>query len=212
MGLLLLFVSAPLILLAAAVIRLETRGNPFFSQRRVGLGGKQFTIFKLRGMYRDAAQRFPDLYDYSKYPDLSFYFHYENDPRVTRLGRFLRRTSIDELPNLVNVVLGQMSLVGPRPEIPDVLALYGKYAAPYLSVKPGLTCLSKISGRDRLTKEESIHLDLNYVNAMSFWLDIKILWITFVRVVKRRDAPPIRLQPISFDSKECETATVNESD
>lgn len=187
LGVALLLVSAPLFLLAALAIRLDSPGNPFFIQKRVGLHGKPFRMIKLRGMYVDAWQRFPELYDYSGHGGLDFHFHYENDPRVTRVGRFTRRTSIDELPNFINVVLGDMSLVGPRPEVPDVMSLYGEYAEQYLSVKPGITCLSKCSGRDVLTKEETIQIDLDYIERRSFSLDIKIIWWTFLGVILRRD-------------------------
>jgi lipopolysaccharide/colanic/teichoic acid biosynthesis glycosyltransferase len=100
---------------------------------------------------------------------------------------FIRKTSIDELPNLWNVVLGDMSLVGPRPEIPEVLALYGPYRHEYLSVKPGVTCLSKCTGRDRLTKRETIDFDIKYIRERSFSLDLTILWRTFRSVMLRRD-------------------------
>lgn len=181
-----LLLSAPIIVLAMLAIRLESKGNPLFSQDRVGWGGKIFRIFKLRGMYSDARERYPDLYDYQKFGTLGFYFHYENDPRVTRVGGFIRRTSIDELPNFFNVVMGEMTLVGPRPEVPEVQAMYGQYAAKYLSVKPGITCLSKISGRDHLTKEESILLDLDYVDRMSLRMNAKILWLTAKAVLMRK--------------------------
>jgi lipopolysaccharide/colanic/teichoic acid biosynthesis glycosyltransferase len=186
-GITLLLISAPIFLLAALVIRLDSSGNPFFVQKRIGLRGKPFWIIKLRGMYIDARERFPELYDYSGHNGLDFHFHYEEDPRVTRIGRYTRRTSIDEMPNFINVVLGDMSLVGPRPEVPDVMELYGQYAEEYLSVKPGITCLSKCSGRDTLTKEETIQLDLDYIQRRSFLLDAKVLWWTFVGVVLRRD-------------------------
>lgn len=182
-GGLLLILSSPVIVLAAIAVRLETRGNPFFIQTRIGLRGKPFKILKLRGMYIDAHERFPELYAYERLQDLNFFFHFDRDPRVTRVGDFTRRTSIDELPNLVNVVLGDMSLVGPRPEIPEVMTLYGDYAEPYLSVTPGVTCLSKVTGRDQLTKEETIKLDLDYVNRMSLGLDAVIVWKTFSQVV-----------------------------
>jgi lipopolysaccharide/colanic/teichoic acid biosynthesis glycosyltransferase len=138
-------------------------------------------------MYLDARERFPQLYDYSCNKDLEFYFHYEADPRVTRVGKITRKTSIDELPNLWNVLKGDMSLVGPRPEIPEVLALYGNYRDEYLSVKPGITCLSKCTGRDRLTKRESIELDLKYVRERSFRGDLMILWRTVRGVLVRKD-------------------------
>ena len=186
-GLTLLIVATPIILIAAFAIRLETKGSPFFVQTRLGKNGRAFKIVKLRGMFIDARTRFASYYDYSGHRDLEFCFHHEEDPRVTRAGKFIRRTSIDELPNLWNVVLGDMSLVGPRPEIPEVLALYGPYREEYLSVKPGVTCLSKCTGRDRLTKKETIEYDLNYVRRREFTLDLEILWKTFRGVVLRRD-------------------------
>jgi len=186
-GSFLLILSMPLILAAAVVIRVETKGSPFFVQTRLGKGGKPFKIFKLRGMYIDARTRFASYYDYSRHRDLEFCFHHEEDPRVTRAGKFIRKTSIDELPNLWNVVLGDMSLVGPRPEIPEVLALYGPYRDEYLSVKPGVTCLSKCTGRDRLTKKETIEFDVDYIRTRGFLLDFKILWKTIRSVALRRD-------------------------
>jgi lipopolysaccharide/colanic/teichoic acid biosynthesis glycosyltransferase len=187
LGGMLLLLSLPLILLAALAIRLETKGNPFFLQRRIGLGGKAFTIVKLRGMYIDARVRFAELYDYSRHGDLNFHFHSRQDPRVTRVGAFVRRTSIDELPNFLNVVLGQMTLVGPRPEVPEMLDLYGDYKGSYLSIKPGVTCISKISGRDSLSKQESIEMDLGYLDTMSTQADISILWKTLQGVLLRKN-------------------------
>jgi lipopolysaccharide/colanic/teichoic acid biosynthesis glycosyltransferase len=183
----LLMIAIPIILIAALAIRIETPGSPFFIQRRLGKNGKPFRICKLRGMYRDAKIRFPSYYDYTNKPNLDFYFHLEEDPRVTRAGKFIRRTSIDELPNLWNVILGDMSLVGPRPEIPEVMALYGQYRHEYLSVKPGVTCLSKCTGRDRLTKRETIDFDIAYIRQHGFLTDMKVLWRTFRGVVLRQD-------------------------
>jgi exopolysaccharide production protein ExoY len=183
----LLVIATPIILVAAAAIRLESKGSPFFIQTRLGKDGRPFKIVKLRGMFRDARDRFPGYYDYSNKQNLDFCFHHEVDPRVTRAGRFIRKTSIDELPNLWNVVLGDISLVGPRPEIPEVMALYGEYRDEYLSVKPGVTCLSKCTGRDRLTKRETIEYDLDYVRRRNFRADLRILWRTFRGVVMRRD-------------------------
>jgi len=187
LGSVLLIIAVPVILIAAAAIRIETPGSPFFIQTRLGKDGRPFRICKLRGMYADARVRFPSYYDYSSKRDLEFCFHHEEDPRVTRTGMFLRRTSIDELPNLWNVVLGDMSLVGPRPEIPEVSNLYGPYRQEYLSVKPGVTCLSKCTGRDRLTKRETIEFDIEYIQKRGFGLDVRILWRTFRGVLLRRD-------------------------
>jgi lipopolysaccharide/colanic/teichoic acid biosynthesis glycosyltransferase len=187
LGSILLLISLPIILMAALAIRLETKGSPFFLQRRLGLGGKPFYIVKLRGMFIDARERFAELYDYGRHGSLNFQFHPKDDPRVTRVGSFVRRTSIDELPNFLNVVLGQMTLVGPRPEVPEMLDLYGDYKAPYLSVKPGLTSVSKSSGRDSLSKRETIELDLGYLDKMGFWCDCGILWKTLKGVLLRQD-------------------------
>ena len=187
LGSVLFVIALPIVLVAALAIRVNTPGSPFFFQTRLGKDGKPFKIFKLRGMYIDARIRYPAYYDYSAKRDLEFCFHHEEDPRVTRAGKFIRKTSIDELPNLWNVVTGDMSLVGPRPEIPEVLALYGPYRDEYLSVKPGVTCLSKCTGRDRLTKRETIEFDLDYIRRRSFSLDLVILWRTFKGVVLRRD-------------------------
>ena len=187
LGFILLLIATPVILIAAVAIRIETKGSPFFIQTRLGKNAQPFKIVKLRGMFIDARTRFAGYYDYSNQQGLDFCFHHEDDPRVTRAGRFIRKTSIDELPNLWNVVLGDMSLVGPRPEIPEVLALYGPYRDEYVSVKPGVTCLSKCTGRDRLTKKETIEFDLGYIRNRRFSLDIKILWDTFRGVMLRRD-------------------------
>jgi lipopolysaccharide/colanic/teichoic acid biosynthesis glycosyltransferase len=187
LGSVLLCCSLPLIVAAAIAVRLESKGSPLFIQTRVGLNGKPFRIFKLRGMYADARERFPALYDYSKHDGLDFHFHYEQDPRITKVGNFIRRTSIDELPNFLNVVLGSMTLVGPRPEIPDVSALYGEYREQYLAVKPGVTCLSKVSGRDLLTKEQTIRMDIAYIENRSTAVDLKILWATFWSVINRKN-------------------------
>lgn len=187
LGSILLFCSLPVIVVAAIAVRLESKGSPLFIQTRVGLNGKPFMIFKLRGMYADARERFPELYDYSKHEGLDFHFHYRSDPRITNVGSFIRKTSIDELPNFLNVVLGSMTLVGPRPEIPEVSAMYGEYRDKYLSVKPGVTCLSKVSGRDLLTKEQTIRMDIGYIENMSIATDLKILWRTFWSVINRRN-------------------------
>ena len=182
-----LVVAAPVIAVAALAVAIETPGSPFFVQRRVGRHGALFPMVKLRGMYIDARQRFPELYDYSAKRSLDFFFHVEADPRVTRVGRWLRKTSIDELPNFINVLRGEMSLVGPRPEVPEVMALYGPYYAEYLSVLPGITCLSKCTGRDRLSKRETVEMDIGYVRRRTFALDLRILWDTARNVLGMKD-------------------------
>jgi lipopolysaccharide/colanic/teichoic acid biosynthesis glycosyltransferase len=183
-----LLICTPVILLAAIAVRIESKGNPFFLQDRVGKGGKIFRIIKLRGMYVDAKERFPELYDYSssgRDGKLDFYFHYDTDPRVTKVGAFIRKTSIDELPNFINVVLGQMSMVGPRPEVPELFDMYGQYQDAYIAVRPGVTSVSKCSGRDHLTKKETLELDIGYLANQSTAGDMRILWRTVVSVLWR---------------------------
>jgi len=185
-----LLLSLPVIAIAALAVRADSKGNPFFLQYRVGKDGELFKIIKLRGMYIDARERYPELYDYSAAgagESLDFHFHYDEDPRVTRVGRFIRKTSIDELPNFMNVVLGHMSMVGPRPEVPDVFDMYGEYADLYQSVKPGITCMSKCTGRDSLTKRETLEIDMGYLSRKSLLGDCKIIWNTMLGVLLRRD-------------------------
>jgi lipopolysaccharide/colanic/teichoic acid biosynthesis glycosyltransferase len=186
-GSILFIFSLPIIVIFAILIKLESKGSPFFFQTRVGLNGKPFRIFKLRGMYIDSRERFPSLYDYSENKSLDFHFHYVDDPRVTKVGRYIRKLSIDELPNFWNVVMGDMSLVGPRPEIPEVLNMYGDHKTEYLSVKPGVTCRSKVSGRDILTKSQTILLDIDYIRNRSFREDVIILIKTFSQVVLKKN-------------------------
>ena len=182
-----LVLVTPVLGLLVLLIRLDSPGPAIFRQVRIGQGGRPFVLYKLRGMYIDARERFPDLYDYSGRHDLDFYFHERDDPRVTRVGRLLRRTSLDELPNLWNVVRGDMSIVGPRPEIPEVLAIYGALAEPYVSVKPGMTCFAGAGGRDEQTKAQRVAEDLRYVGVRSPWVDVRLVLGTLAGVFRRRN-------------------------
>ena len=183
-----LVVISPLLGMIALAVRLDSPGPALFLQSRVGRGGRTFTFCKFRGMYVDARQRFPELYDYNysatEVHDLRF--HPQEDPRVTRVGQVLRRTSLDELPNLINVVLGDMSLVGPRPEIPELLTYYGAAAEEILSVRPGITSLAKLVGRDNITFEETLALDRRYIRERSLALDFRLLFGTAVMVMTGR--------------------------
>jgi lipopolysaccharide/colanic/teichoic acid biosynthesis glycosyltransferase len=183
-----LAVIAPLLAIIALVVRFDSPGPALFRQPRIGRGGRTFTFWKFRGMFVDARQRFPELYDYNysaaEVQDLRF--HPSEDPRVTRVGQILRRTSLDELPNLINVVLGDMSLVGPRPEIPELLSYYGAAAGEILSVRPGITSLAKLVGRDNITFEETLALDRRYVRERSLALDFRLLFGTAWMVVTGR--------------------------
>jgi len=182
-----LLLTAPLLAAAMLAIRLESRGPALFRQRRLGVNGRTFDLVKLRGMYVDAAERFPDLYDYRQHrreEAAEYRFHTEDDPRVTRVGRFLRRYSIDELPNFWNVMRGDMAVVGPRPEIPDLAHMYGDDLARILSVRPGVTSPAKAEGRDDLSLHETIGLDLHYVENRSWIVDVATIVRTAINVVR----------------------------
>lgn len=182
-----LLVLSPVLLIAGVAIRIESKGPAVFRQLRMGQNGEPFTLYKFRGMFIDARERFPELYayQYSSEELPTLVFHPKDDPRVTRVGRFLRRTSIDEFPNLWNVLRGELSLVGPRPEIPEMLPYYGDAKDIVLSVKPGVTSLAKVRGRDELTFSETLALDLEYVRNRSLELDLKILWWTVIAVLRQ---------------------------
>ena len=165
-----LVLSAPLLAVSAIVIRLESHGHPIYRQRRVGLGGEQFDLYKLRTMVSGAETMGAGL------------AINEGDSRITRLGAILRRTSMDELPNLVNVLRGEMSVVGPRPTVQVQVDRYTERQRDRLSVRPGLTGWAQVQGRASLPWNERIELDLWYVEHASLALDLRILWRT-VRMV-----------------------------
>jgi exopolysaccharide biosynthesis polyprenyl glycosylphosphotransferase len=171
-----LLLLAPLFGAIALAIRLADRGPVFFRQTRIGKSGRAFTLYKFRTMVVDAEQR-KALLALSNEAD-GVLFKIRRDPRVTRPGAWLRRWSLDELPQLINVLLGEMSLVGPRPALPDETARYGDLMRRRLVVKPGLTGLWQVSGRSDLPWEEAVRLDLRYVENWSLALDLQILWKT----------------------------------
>lgn len=177
---LLLLVSSPVLIAAAIAVRLDDHGPAFFRQTRSGEGGVPFTMWKLRTMYVDADERRLALLASTDRDGPMFKMR--RDPRITRIGRMLRRMSLDELPQLFNVVRGDMSLVGPRPPLPSEVETYHDAVTRRLLVRPGLTGLWQVSGRADLSWEESIHLDLRYVDNWSFAMDAQILWRT-VRAV-----------------------------
>ena len=183
-----LIVALPLLLIVALLIRLESPGPAVFRQERAGRNGRSFKLIKFRGMYVDAKDRWPELYNYSfddeEVAALRFHPHY--DPRVTRIGGFIRRTSIDELPNFLNVLRGDMAIVGPRPEIPEMLPYYGDHLEELLGIRPGVTSLPKVTGRDGHTFAETLELELEYIRNRSMLLDLKIMART-IRTVLRQD-------------------------
>jgi exopolysaccharide biosynthesis polyprenyl glycosylphosphotransferase len=171
-----LIVLSPLMLTLAVIIRLSDKGPAFFTQTRVGKNGRVFKIYKFRTMVVDA-ERLRDQLIPSNDSD-GVLFKLRRDPRVTAIGARLRRWSMDELPQLLNVARGDMSLVGPRPALPDEAARYADHVRRRLVVKPGLTGLWQVNGRSNLSWEESVRLDLRYVENWSFALDLQILWKT----------------------------------
>ena len=177
---------SPVLLLSAALIKLDSRGPVFFRQTRSGAGGAPFSLVKFRSMVPSAEDLLIDLTD--KNESGGVLFKIRRDPRVTRVGRVLRRLSLDELPQLWNVVKGEMSLVGPRPPLPSEVELYAEDARRRLLVKPGLTGLWQVSGRSDLSWEESVRLDLYYVENWSFVMDLMIIVRTIGAVVAARGA------------------------
>jgi exopolysaccharide biosynthesis polyprenyl glycosylphosphotransferase len=178
---------APVLALIAAAIRLDSPGPVLFRQVRIGQGGREFTMLKFRTMVVDAEERRAELLGQNQNAD-GLLFKIADDPRVTRSGRLLRRFSLDEIPQLFNVLGGRMSLVGPRPPLPAEVALYDDSVRRRLLVKPGLTGLWQVSGRSDLTWDESVRLDLRYVENWSLLLDVLIVWKTVFAVVRARGA------------------------
>ncbi|MER7245368.1 sugar transferase [Kribbella sp. NPDC000426] len=175
-GCLLLLGVSPILLVTALLVKLTSRGPVLFRQTRVGRGGEQFQMLKFRTMVADAEARKAELHALNQ--GNGILFKMRDDPRITKVGKYLRRFSIDELPQLVNVLRGDMSLVGPRPPLPAEVAQYAIDDARRMLVKPGLTGLWQVSGRSDLTWEESMRLDLRYADNWSIALDLLILWKT----------------------------------
>ena len=178
-----LLLLLPVFGVVALLVRLDSSGPAFFRQTRVGRGGSTFTLWKFRSMYTDAEQELAALVDHNEHEGVPL-FKMRSDPRITRLGHFLRRASLDELPQLINVVRGDMSLVGPRPPLPSEVDQYGSHVRRRLLVRPGLTGVWQVSGRSDLSWEESVRLDLHYVENWTLWFDLAILCRT-VRAVTR---------------------------
>ena len=171
----------PSILIATA-IRLDSKGAVLFTQPRVGLRGKLFKLYKFRSMYQDAEQRRQSLSDMNEAEGPVFKI--KRDPRITKVGAFLRKMSLDELPQFINVLKGEMSLVGPRPPLPGEVEKYTDYQRGRLAVKPGLTCLWQVQGRSSISFDRWVELDLEYVRRQSLWLDFKIMVKTIPAVLK----------------------------
>ena len=176
-----------LTVIVGPMIKLESPGPIFFAQKRVGRNGRIFKMYKFRSMYADAEERKKELMAQNEMNGLMFKM--ENDPRITKTGAFLRKTSLDEFPQFINILKGDMSLVGTRPPTLDEFAQYSPYHKKRLSFRPGLTGMWQVSGRSDITDfEEIVKLDVEYIDNWSFWLDIKILLKTFLEVFTQKGA------------------------
>ncbi len=183
LGLVLLLPLLPAII---ALIKLDSPGPILFRQKRVGQGGRLFTCYKFRSMVPDAESLKAELVKMNEATGPAFKIR--NDPRITAIGHFLRRSSLDEVPQLFNVLSGEMSMVGPRPQIPTEVALYEPWHRGRLAVTPGITCLWQISGRSHVGFDEWMRLDLEYVRRRSLALDLRILLGTLPAVIARKGA------------------------
>ncbi|RKY96178.1 MAG: sugar transferase [Ignavibacteriae bacterium] len=168
-----LIISFPFLLIAALAIKIDSKGPIFFIQDRTGFNGKLFKMIKFRGMVNNALEIGPELTQ-------------KNDPRITRVGKFLRRTSIDEIPQVINVLKGEMSIVGPRPEIISITSQYTEDQKDVFNYKPGITGKSQISGRQTLTPAERVEMESAYYKNATFWSDLKILVITVYVVISNK--------------------------
>jgi lipopolysaccharide/colanic/teichoic acid biosynthesis glycosyltransferase len=169
-------------LLTALAVKREDNGPAVFSQNRVGKDGKLFKMYKFRSMYTDAEDRLKELQEQNEADGPVFKI--KDDPRITKIGHFIRKYSIDELMQLFNVFKGDMSIVGPRPALPNEVVQYDDYAKQRLSVKPGLSCYWQISGRSNIGFAEWMRLDVKYINEMSALTDLKIILQTIPAVLK----------------------------
>lgn len=172
-----LIVLAPILIVVAILIKIESKGPVIFSQERVGINNKKFKMYKFRSMVVNAEDMKEKLEKQNERKGPMFKI--KNDPRVTTIGRFIRKTSIDELPQLINILKGEMSIVGPRPSLPKEVIQFEPWMLERLKVKPGLTCYWQVQGRDHIEFEDWMRLDVKYVKDRNFLLDVKLIFKTF---------------------------------
>lgn len=182
-----LVVLSPLFLILAILIKLDSKGPVFFLHTRIGKNGKNIKIYKFRTMVTNAEELIKEFTpeQMKKYKEN---YKLTNDPRITKIGKFLRKTSLDELPQLINIIKGDLSIIGPRPVVKDELEKYGENMAKFLSVTPGLTGNWAANGRNNTTYEERMRLELEYVDNISLKTDIKIFFQTIYAVIKKEGA------------------------
>lgn len=182
----LMIIFSPIFLFLPVIIRLDSKGPAFYRTERVGARGKRFYLYKFRSMIVGADKMKEELLPNNERGGGPL-FKMENDPRITRVGKFIRRTSLDEFPNFWNVLIGNMSLVGPRPHEPKEVEKYEKHHKKLLNIKPGITGMAQVSGRSTLSFEDEVKLDTLYIETWSLWLDLIILFKTPFIVIKLID-------------------------
>lgn len=182
-----LVVLSPLFLILAILIKLDSKGPVFFLHTRIGKNGKNIKIYKFRTMVTNAEELIKEFTP-EQMKEYKENYKLTNDPRITKIGKFLRKTSLDELPQLINIIKGDLSIIGPRPVVKDELEKYGENMAKFLSVTPGLTGNWAANGRNNTTYEERMKLELEYVDNISLKTDIKIFFQTIYAVIKKEGA------------------------
>jgi exopolysaccharide biosynthesis polyprenyl glycosylphosphotransferase len=180
-------VLVPVFILIATLIKMNSKGAVIYKQTRVGVDGALFDFYKFRSMYVDADKRKEELEKLNESKD-GVIFKMKDDPRITKVGKYLRKFSLDELPQLYNVLIGDMSLVGPRPPVPKEVDLYDENDKKRLMVTPGITCIWQVSGRSDIPFKEQVQLDIQYIKERSFFTDLRILLQTVPAVVMAKGA------------------------
>lgn len=187
LSLLALIVFSPIFILLIIIIKSDSKGCPFFTHERLGYKKKNINIYKFRTMKKNAGELFNEFTVEQK-EEYEKNFKLDNDPRITKIGFFLRRTSLDELPQLINIIKGDMSIIGPRPIVEKEVEKYGEYSEKLFSVKPGLTGYWQANGRSDTTYEERVKMDMYYIDNKSIILDIEIFFKTIISVIKKEGA------------------------
>ena len=182
-----LIVLSPIFLILAIIIKLDSKGPVFFAHTRYGKDGKKFKMYKFRTMYENAQDMINDFTP-EQMKEWKENFKLQDDPRITKVGKFLRKTSLDELPQIVNIIKGDLSIIGPRPVIEEELEKYGDNKDKFLSVTPGLTGYWQANGRSSITYEQRMEMELYYIDNISPKLDVKIFFKTIESVIKKEGA------------------------
>lgn len=182
-----LVMLSPVFIILSILIKIDSKGKIIYKHNRLGKNGKEFGLYKFRTMVSNSDEVFKNFTPEQK-KEYEMYFKLENDPRITKIGKFLRKTSLDELPQFINILKGEMSIIGPRPVVLKEIEKFGDQKEAYLSILPGITGWWACNGRSDITYEERIALEMHYVNNVSFGLDVLCFFKTIVAVLKRKGA------------------------